>query len=289
MSGFSGFDRMAEALEAQNKLLAEQLEISKKLLWEASYNRRSQDVTRLAITAPVLDSVSAFAAEKQFSMLDTLAKIRDNKLSFARFGDGEFKTMLRADYKLKFQPNSADLQRALRQVFEPSDRLLLGFPHVYRDMHWSGVWCDVWGQVRPLFEQVGSAGNSHVTRPIFFESTGQEGVKAWRSIWEGQAVTVVTGEGSRFNLIPELFDNLAAAKFCYSQPVDAFSDLDRLLVELSGDDSDIILIALGPAGTVLASELSRAGRRALDIGHISDSYEHVFTGGAWPENKAVAS
>jgi hypothetical protein len=251
--------------------------------------RKTNDAIRIALTAPVLDRVSVFAESRQLGFLETVWRLRDSGESFARFGDGELKTMLRPDYKLAFQPNSPALGAALRSALEPTEGLLTGFPNVYRDTHWSGVWADVWGQLEPLVAPFEVMGNSHVTRPIFFETTGMDGVNAWRSVWEGKSVTVVTGEASRFDLIPELFSNLAGSKFLYTRPIDAFSDLQRLMAELALDSSDIVLIALGPAGTVLSSKLAKAGRRAIDIGHISDSYENVFRSGEWPEAKALTS
>ena len=276
-------------MEELLKVMQEQLAVSKKIHWEAERARKIQETIRHAVTAPTLDSVARFAASKQLGFLDTVHHIRDNELSFARFGDGEMRMMLQADYRLSFQANSGRLAEALLDVLTPAPGLLAGFPHVYRDLHWSGVWCSVWWQIEPLVSRFDVMGNSHVTRPIFFQTVGMEGVEAWRSVWENKSVTVVTGEGSRFDLIPELFDNLAGAKFLYSKPVSAFEDVPRIMAELTQDDSDIILIALGPAGTVLASQLARAGRRAIDIGHISDSYENVFRDGAWPENKALKS
>lgn len=271
------------------QVMKEQLEISKKIHWEAERARKIQETIRHAVTAPTLDSVAAFAAARQLGFLQTVERIRDNNLSFARFGDGELRMMLQADYRLSFQANSGKLSDSLRGAFTPSHGLLVGFPHVYRDLHWSAVWCSLWSQVEPLASQSDVMGNSHVTRPIFFQTAGRDGVEAWRSVWDGKTVTVVTGEGSRFDLIPELFDNLGGSRFLYSKPVSAFEDVPRIMSELTQDESDIILIALGPAGTVLASQLAKAGRRAIDIGHISDSYENVFRNGAWPENKALTA
>lgn len=282
-------DLLWEAQEARKGYDVKQLELSRKLLWEAQTARKSHDAIRIALTAPVLDRVTAFAESRQLGFLETVWRLRDSEESFARFGDGELKTMLRPEYKLAFQANSAALSAALRSALVPTEGLLTGFPQVYRDVHWSGVWVDVWGQLEPMVTAFETMGNSHVTRPIFFETTGMEGVDAWRSVWDKKSVTVITGEGSRFELIPELFNNLAKSKFLYSSPLNAFTDLDRITAELTQDDSDIILIALGPAGTVLASQLAKSGRRAIDIGHISDSYENVFQDGAWPEKKAVKS
>jgi hypothetical protein len=98
---------------------------------------------------------------------------------------------------------------------------------------------------------------------------------------------VITGKGSRFELIPALFDNVASADFTYSTASNAFEDLARLNGELASTTDELYLIALGPAGTVLAAQLAEAGKWAIDLGHISDSYENVFKGAVRPELKPV--
>ena len=40
--------------------------------------------------------------------------------------------------------------------------------------------------------------------------------------------------------------------------------------------NSLILIALGPSGTVLAHRLTQLDYQALDIGHITSSYEEAF-------------
>ncbi|MHA3725128.1 GT-D fold domain-containing glycosyltransferase [Leucobacter sp. HY1910] len=280
--------KLLNLAEKQAETQAQILDIHRKILWEATANRRNQDVIRLAQSAPILDDVSRFAEERQLSFGDTLRVIRDEGLSFARFGDGELKLMLRSDYKLKFQSNSPLVSNSLRDVLEsPAEGLLLGFPHVFRDLHWSNVWCDLWGQLSPLVSKHERYGNSHVSRPIFFELTGQEGVEAWREIWSGQRVTIITGKGSRFNLMPELFDNCTVGPAIESLPVNAISDVDRIVDIANQDKADLFLVSLGAAGTVVANRIAKRGRRAIDIGHISDSYENIFLGGAWPEHKSV--
>jgi hypothetical protein len=107
-------------------------------------------------------------------------------------------------------------------------------------------------------------------------------------VWAGKKVRVITGKGSRFELIPALFDNVAAVEFTYSTASNGFEDLNRLKDDLASTNDELYLIALGPAGTVLAAELARAGKWAIDLGHISDSYENVFKGAVRPELKPVA-
>ena len=115
-------------------------------------------------------------------------------------------------------------------------------------------------------------------------------MQLWRDVWEAKEVVIVTGENSRFVLEPALFDNVKSVDFIYSTPIDAYSDLPRLMPLLEAQDPDkLFLIALGPTGTLLAAKLAQAGRWAIDIGHISESYANVFEGGAWPEDTAVVS
>jgi hypothetical protein len=113
-------------------------------------------------------------------------------------------------------------------------------------------------------------------------------VELWRDVWAGAEVCVVTGEGSRFELVPELFDNIKSSRYVYSTPVNAYADLPRLMEALESEDPDqLYLISLGPAGTLVAAWLARMGRWAIDIGHISDSWANVFNSGAWPESLDV--
>ena len=53
---------------------------------------------------------------------------------------------------------------------------------------------------------------------------------------------------------------------------------------LQAEDPDkLYLLSLGPAGTLVAAWLSKLGRWAIDVGHISESWANVFAGGQWPE------
>lgn len=277
-----------------NSLILEQvksiLDIQRKLLWEAQVTRRAGEVTRLASVAPIMDEVQAFADGRQLGFLESVRELSGSSRSFARFGDGEFKLMLRPEYKLKFQSNSPALASQLKEVLQSGSdsQLLVGFPNVYRDVHWSGVWADTWGQLKRIMSSSGLFGNSHVSRPVFFQLCGDEGVDAWRSVWAGKRVTVITGKDSRFELVPALFSSAAEVVFMDSVPVEAFDDIPRIVDLVSKSDHEIVLVSLGPAGTILAKRLAEIGVRSIDIGHISDSYLNVFEGGAWPESKVVS-
>ena len=285
-------EKRAAEKRAAEKRAAEDRKILTDIRWELQEQRKYLEVFRHVVAHDVLGEVAAFTAERQFTFEQTIERIGSRRMSFARFGDGEFRTMLRSEFNLKFQPWSADLAADLRELllfegYDP-DRLMLGFPYPYRNLHWSGVWLDIWSELKPLLRTDLRYGNSHLSRPIFFQQLGRRGVDMWRELWADREICVVTGENSRFTLTPELFDNVKASRYVYSTPVDAYADLPRLMKVLEDEDPDqLYLLSLGPAGTLVTAWLSRMGRWAIDIGHISDSWANVFASGEWPESLGV--
>ena len=120
---------------------------------------------------------------------------------------------------------------------------------------------------------------------MFFQGSGQAGVDRWRRLWQGRPVLVVTGKGSRFDLLPELFDCAERVDFLHTAPVHAFADRAAILkgVEDRARPETLVLLSLGPTATVLAHMIAAKGIQALDIGHLSASYSFVYANGALPE------
>ncbi|PFG44054.1 uncharacterized protein DUF1792 [Isoptericola jiangsuensis] len=249
-------------------------------------SRKELRTLRVSSTAATMSDVLDFSARRQMTLRQTLELLARKRVSFARFGDGEFRLMVDPLYHLGFQRNSAELRAALRETLSTPapDALLLGWPQSFRTAHNSAVWELVWEDVRRMVPEGQQFGNSHVSRPACFSELGEDAVRLWREVWDGEHVLVVTGEGSRFDLVPGLFDNIAGAEHLWAAPRHAFEEIDRLEKEIVARASDeLVLIALGPAGTILASRLARAGVWAIDVGHISSSYLHVNEGQPEPE------
>lgn len=275
------FKRQLKATEDTNKAL-------EAIRLELREQRKYLEAFRLVVAREVLAEVDDFTREHQLGFQQTLERLVRERISFARFGDGELRIMLRPEFNLRFQRWSAGLAEELRGVltydgYDP-EKLLVGFPYPYRSLYWSDLWLDIWPDLRPLLRTDVPYGTTHVTRPIFFERMGQDGVDLWRQVWKDQDVCIVTGEGSRFEVVPDLFDNVASSRFVTSLPVNAYNDLPRLMEQLEKEDPEVLyLVALGPAGTLVTANLARMGRWAIDLGHISASWSNVFDGGAWPE------
>ncbi|MGP9787605.1 GT-D fold domain-containing glycosyltransferase [Glutamicibacter sp. 287] len=262
--------------------------ILRQIHGELKSQKRELETIRLSATSDIMQSVSTFHSRQVMSFRESLNVLATTDKSLARFGDGEFRLMQLSDFNLRFQANSPDLQVALREVFtSENDKLLIGFPQLFRDAHWSGVYQELWPNLKELILSSQSFANAHMTRPQAFSVLGDEAVRLWRKVWEGKKVVFVTGADSRFELIPELFDNLAGHETVLSKSVDAYTDLPRLTETLSDTNADMVLIALGPSGTILASKLANLGVRALDIGHLPNSYQNVFKGAQRPESIPV--
>lgn len=289
-------------LETQERLLRRHERIQKELL--ENLKLVSENLSKLSTTlttmsdsssvieatalAPTFDRVWNFLSDRQLSLADTLDTLVNTDVSFSRLGDGEFKLMASPWRSLAFQPNSFELIDSLESILkEPTGNLLVGLPQFMRNSNYKAVWPLIWGHLEHLIPDGTSFGNAHVSRPLAFKFLGHDAVDAWRDVWRGKTVKIITGEGSRFDYVPNLFDSAQSLQRFDSVPIGAFSDIDRILSESIDEDTDLYLISLGPAGSVLAHRMAKVGCRALDIGHLSAAYLNAFEGRDVPERSPL--
>lgn len=284
-------DKAVQLLARQSKIIEDQSRNIAKLQSESWEQARMLEVIGRIELQDVLVEVRHHIQARQMSMMETVNELAAGK-SIARWGDGEIKLMLQPEFDLMFQNSSPKLASDLRTLMisydSVSSNLMLALPTVYTTRLWMGIWSENWHELKPILQASKSRwANTHISRPSFFQRHGRDAVDAWRNVWEGKRVCVVAGKGSRFEMIPELFDNVASVVRVDSEPTDAYPTLEDLQQRLDAvDDVDTFLIALGPSGTVLAGRLASelAGfRQAVDIGHLASSYANVFRGGRIPE------
>ncbi len=227
--------------------------------------------------------IEAFMRDHQLGLLETLERVRRDRLSLARFGDGELLLAERPDAAIAFQRGSPELQAELRQILRGEGYegvpLLTCIPGVSVP-YYRLYWAKYWRQMRPLLDSAGLYGNTSVSREGLFRLDAAAGVRAWRSIWQGRDVCFVIGKGSRFDPIDVLFDGIASQRTIHSLPRDAYDDLPRLIAEIEDTvpRDTLILASLGPAATVLAARLARRGYWAIDLGHITSAWRTVVEG-----------
>ncbi len=222
----------------------------------------------------------------------TLKYINKNKCSVTRFGDGEFELAF-TKKNLKFQKQSQALSTKLQQVFEtPEPNLLICVPRYMNTARGCiastrKFWIK-WGRendfqktiVSELREKNGRKyvyGDAHVTRPYFDAKTTRRASYTFgelKKLWENRDLLIVEGEKTRMGCGNDLFASAKSIRRILAPAQDAFCVYDKLLQSVVCNHSgQLVLLALGPTATVLASDLAKNHIWAIDIGHIDIEYE----------------
>lgn len=231
-----------------------------------------------------MEDMRLFMKGRQLSMMDTLKALAGTNLSLSRFGDGEVKCMI-TDNGHDFQEHSWKLMGELRDICRHNRNTLVCFPGIKpEDPFWNSFWSASWKKCKVFLDDQFIIGNSMVSRIDIFNFHGQEAVTLWKNLWDGKSVCFVSGKNSRFDPEHILFSNIKSGSLVLSENRNAYSDIDRVFeLCMATPDVDIFLIALGVTGTILSSRLADAGKKALDIGHLTNCYDQVFLGKPVPE------
>lgn len=234
--------------------------------------------------------VRRHAPPQVLSIADTLDRVAQEKLSVARFGDGEIKLV--AGWNISFQKHSDALGDALADVLRSDDDgFLVCIPDVFGDRgylldapdaHWKKhlsayrpVWYD---HLRPG-KIYGNAFLSRCYINLRDKSMCADYFRRMKQIWDGQDVLLVEGEKSRLGIGNDLFDNVRTLQRILGPVENAYARYDALLdaAKMYGKDK-LILLALGPTASVMSYALFREGYRAVDLGHADVEYEWFLHG-----------
>lgn len=219
---------------------------------------------------------------------EVLDMLINGPYSMARFGDGEFMLMLKTGYA-NFQHSNDKLAERLKQVLcSKNKNLLIGLPDVFGDLsgrnedaqkYWRRLLYTVRPMLYPYFDFSKKYIDSCITRPYMTASdrkkkTAQEHFRRFKKIWQGKDVVIVEGDKTRMGVGNDLFDEAASVKRILCPAENAFDKYDDILALCQKQSKKaLFLIALGPTATVLAYDLTVAGYRALDVGHLDIEYE----------------
>ena len=231
------------------------------------------------------------------SPAQTIEYINTHNCSIARFGDGEF-DLIRGCRNLKFQRSSHELAEALIEVLDSKDsNLLLCIPGVLNSirgsnwhaaMYWSR-WAIDENKHHPTIEMIRAHekanymfGDAQITRPYIDWSSPKRAKKVFpmlKQLWNGKDILIVEGEKTRLGIGNDLFSNAHSIKRILGPAIDAFSYYkDIMRAVLDHHSNELVILALGPTATILASKLSANGIQALDLGHIDVEYEWFLSG-----------
>ena len=249
-----------------------------------SWTVKESDFGYLIRTGSMFDLQEEWADKISFYDLDeTVDKLVNDKISLARFGNGELDQILGRPEV--FQRPSAKLSSRLKEVLASTDpRIGIGLPlnlftkskrikSKYAKKN-AGYWTE-WGD--KFREVIFSTAKRHTYFPA--EITSREFQSEYfftkiRTVWQDRDVHLIHGVGIFKRLEYDIFDNAKSVTHQLAPSRDAFEEYDFILEEaLKTDKNKLVIIILGPTATVLAYDLAKQGYQALDLGHIAKNYD----------------
>lgn len=256
-------------------------------------------------TGPVMGTLYRF--KNRHSRLNimnsdkTIDFIIKNELSVSRFGEGELELILQEGRDLGFQKHDSELSKRLKEVLlQKNGNCLICLPYAFnsiygRTKHSRLFWYN-WGQsddkYKLTFDMVNASctdgrifGDTQITRPyIAYKNASRHAKRIFaklRLLWQDKELLFVEGEQTRLGVGNDLFSNARSVKRIVCPATNAFSAYERILKAVREHwNGELVLLALGPCATVLASDLSAVGIRAIDIGHLDIEYEWYLSGAA---------
>lgn len=211
--------------------------------------------------------------------------------SIARFGDGEF--YLATGQDIYFQPAYPELQTKLKAILNSNVRgLLVGIPStlVSTDSlkpkpaaYWQNYYNEKRFFIYRLLTLDKTYADALVTR-LYIDYKDKKKSMAWfaklKKVWNGRHIVIIEGEKSRLGVGNDFFEGALSIRRVIGPSKDAYIKLEEIksfITENVSIDRQI-LIALGPAATVLAFELHLLGYQAIDLGHADIEYEWMLMG-----------
>lgn len=219
-------------------------------------------------------------------------KIVNDHCSFIRFGDGEFEIM-RGNERAPFQKTSVELAQKLEEVISTKDdKILLGVADSYGNLDKyteqtaQGIRQYMTDEVREFHLSLLSPDKTYYNTYAFKsympykdkEKTGER-VALVKKVWNERDIVFIEGVYTRTGCGNDLFNNAKSIKRILCPTKNAYDKYGEILSYAKKLDKDyLVLVALGPAGKVLAYDLVREGYQVVDIGQIDMDYDWYLAG-----------
>ena len=222
----------------------------------------------------------------------TVDLICHSQKSLARFGDGEIAII--HGQGIPFQKYDERLADRLRKILKnDNDNLLVGINYWYfypvydpnrnqlsRDfVLFTGPKCR--NNLIPLLDfstMYCDAGFTGTHRDRNSNNSDDFWQKI-KTVWDNRDIVCVGCQQAHKKLKYNLFDNAASEHWVYVPNKNAFDEYDDILAKIKNYPKNrLIILMAGPTSKVLADDLSMAGYRALDLGHIAKSYDFYMRG-----------
>lgn len=223
---------------------------------------------------------------------EAIEKIVKERCSLIRFGDGEFEIMAgknRAPFQVCEKELSLRLKEAVNAV-HPKILIAIadnyGELSKYTDAVGDGIRAYMTDDVRRFHLSVLHPDRTYYDAYLFKaylpykdKSLAKQRTEQMKRIWEKRDVILIEGEFTRTGYGNDLLDNAKSVKRILCPTKNAWEKYERIFEEARKTDRKVlILIALGPAGKVLAYDLARIGFQVVDIGQADMDYDWQIAG-----------
>lgn len=231
---------------------------------------------------------SGFKYPVVLNTMETIDLIIKDKVSVARFGDGEFDMMMNINHP-KFQNSNPLLVKKLFETMNTdNEKILICIPKVFEDgdlktltkksaKHWRRFFWRNGEKITKLVDENKVYGNSLFTRNyIDLQEKGNTYIyfEKIKEMWKGKKVIIVEGRYTRFGVGNDLLAGCKSVSRILCPENNAFEKYNEILNQCCQyDRTTMFLIALGPTATILANDLCNLNYQAIDIGHLDIEYE----------------
>lgn len=211
--------------------------------------------------------------------------ILNKQISISRFGDGEFSLI--TGENLKFQDYNLQLAKELKEILvSNNDKLLVCIPDIFEGLNQytpraNCYWRKYLHRKRKFVYDLLNLDkvyyDSFISRfyiDYLDKSQMDMKVNKIKKLWFNKDILIVEGEKSRLGVGNDFFDSSLSISRIICPSISAYNKIDeieRAIIKHSANK--LILLALGPTATVLASRLTKYNIYSLDIGHIDIEYE----------------
>lgn len=216
---------------------------------------------------------------------ETIDMLINTNKSIARFGDGELNLML--GQSIPMQKASPQLSNRLTEVFNSTHNgfcvaILYALYHSKENL--TDINKHFWRHQGVKFRQamenfidydkIYGAAEMTLAYSYFKNYNYQAYFDKIRQIWDKKDIVIVCGKTVFDKIETNIFDNASSIEYVYIPSIDAFEQYDSILSEcLQKDVSKPFILICGPTAKVLAYDLMKNNRRALDLGHIAKQYD----------------
>ncbi len=225
---------------------------------------------------------------KVFDSLQTIDYIKKSGYNVSRFGDGEIDIL--NGKSIKFQEYDEKLADKLKNILKnDKNNLMVCIPCVFElknikplknssKLFWLDYVVNNYIKYVNYLDLSKNYYDASVSRPYirykFNNKISDKLFKKMKGLWNDRDILILEGEYSRLGVGNDLFQNAKSIKRILCPSKNAFSKYDKILksVKLNAKDK-LVLIALGPTATVLASDLLDSNIHAIDLGHLDLEYE----------------